>query len=135
MPPTSVRFLTPEWVAALDEAAGGAPELRAASQGVELVVEQEVGGGGDEPVRYVFELSDGEVRFRWGGTPQADVTLVQNVETAEALSRGELNAQQAFVLGRLRVRGNVEKLLEARDALSRLETDVFAGVRNRTVYR
>lgn len=134
MAPTTVRFLTPEWVAALDEAAAGASELRTASRGVELVVEQEVGGDGGEPVRYVFELGDGEVRFRWGGASQPDVTLVQSAETAEALSRGELNAQQAFVLGKLRIRGNVEKLLEARDALSRLEADVFAGVRSRTVY-
>lgn len=133
MDTVTVRFLTPEWGRALEETARASDALREACQGVELVLQQEISGSDDDAVRYAFCFDDGSVSVAWGGVDRPDVTFVQSRETAEALSRGALNAQQAFVLGKLRVRGDIDKLVSARDAFVELQ-DVFVDVRARTEY-
>lgn len=124
----SLEFLTPEWGAAIEEAANASDAFREAARGVELTIRQEVDG-----LRYALRFGDGRLRVEWGDVDGADVTFAQTRDTAERISRGELNAQQAFVLGKLRVRGDLERLLPARDAFARLE-GAFAEVRGRTTY-
>ncbi len=129
-----VTFLTREWAEALDEAARASQELRDATSGVTLTIQQEVDDDEGGQVRYALVLDDGAAEVVWGGVERPDVTFVQSRDAAEQLSRGELNAQGAFVLGKLRVRGDVEKLVSARDAFATFEGDVFARVRERTTY-
>jgi len=124
------RFLTPEWIAALDAAAREA----AVPAGIRLTIQQVViddGGGGD--VRYHLVLDRGGLRVHPGEAPAADVTLVQTREVAVALSRGELNAQQALEAGRLKLRGDIGHLAREGRALVAME-DVFAAVRAVTCY-
>jgi putative sterol carrier protein len=125
------RFLTPEWIAALDAAAREA----AVPAGVRLTVQQIVTGddaGGDD-VRYHLVLDEGRLRVHPGEAPAADVTLVQTRDVAAALSRGELNAQQALEAGRLKLRGDISRLARRGKALTAVE-DVFAAVRAATQY-
>jgi len=128
-----VRFLTDEWIAALDEAAREA----SVPAGVTLTIQQVVtGGDGDGDggdVRYHLVLADGRLRVHPGDAASADVTLVQSREVAAALSRGELNAQQALEAGRLKLRGDVGRVAREGKALVALE-DVFAAVRDATAY-
>ena len=129
-----VRFLTDEWIAALDDAARDAP----VPAGVTLTIQQVVTGGGDGggdggDVRYHLVLADGRLRVHPGDAAAPDVTLVQSREVAAALSRGELNAQQALEAGRLKLRGDVGHLAREGKALVALE-DVFAAVRDATSY-
>ena len=76
-------------------------------------------------------------RAACGSTPgeaeAADVTLVQSREVAAALSRGELNAQQALEAGRLKLRGDIGHLARQGKALTAVE-DLFAAVRAATSY-
>jgi hypothetical protein len=127
------RFLTPEWIAALDAAAREA----AVPAGVRLTIQQVVtddgdgeGGGG---VRYHLVLDSGRLRVHAGEAPTADVTLVQSRDVAAALSRGELNAQQALEAGRLKLRGDIGHLAREGRALTAV-ADVFAAVRAATTY-
>jgi hypothetical protein len=126
-----VRFLSPEWIAALDAAAREAT----VPAGVRLVIQQVVtdGDGGDGDVRYHLVLNDGRLQILPGEVAGADVTLVQTREVAAALSRGELNAQQALEAGRLKLRGDIGHLAREGRALSAME-DVFAAVRAVTSY-
>lgn len=123
------RFLTPEWIAALDTAAREA----VVPAGVRLTIQQIVTeeGGGD--VRYHLIFDDGRLRIHPGEAPAADVTLFQSREVAAALSRGELNAQQALEAGRLKLRGDIGHLARQGKALTAVE-DVFAAVRAATSY-
>ena len=123
-------FLTPEWIAALDEAAREA----AVPAGVSLTIQQIVtdgDNGGD--VRYHLVFDGGRVRVHPGEAPAADVTLVQSRDVAAALSRGELNAQQALEAGDLKLRGDIGHLARQGKALTAVE-DVFAAVREATSY-
>jgi putative sterol carrier protein len=126
-----VRFLSPEWIAALDAAAQEA----VVPAGVRLTIQQIVtddGADGGE-VRYHLVLDDEGLRVHPGEAAAADVTLVQTRDVAAALSRGELNAQQALEAGRLKLRGDIGHLARQGKALTAME-DAFAAVRADTTY-
>jgi hypothetical protein len=124
-----VEFLSPEWIAALDAAAREAT----VPAGVRLTIQQVVTGAGDGDVRYHLVVDEGCLRVHPGEAGAADVTLVQTREVAAALSRGDLNAQQALEAGRLKLRGDIGHLAREGRALSAME-DVFAAVRAVTSY-
>lgn len=126
-----VRFLSGEWIAALDAAARQAsvpPEVR-------LTIQQIVADEGDVrgDVRYHLVVADGRLRVHPGEAADPDVTLVQTRAVAAALSRGEVNAQQALEAGRLKLRGDIGHLGRHGKALTTLQ-DVFAAVRDDTEY-
>ena len=124
-----VRFLSPEWIAALAAAAREAT----VPGGVRLTVQQVVTGDGEGDVRYHLVLAEGRLQVHPGEADTADVTLVQTREVAAALNRGQLNAQQALEAGRLKLRGDIGHLAREGRALSAME-DVFAAVRDITEY-
>ncbi|MGH8976315.1 MAG: SCP2 sterol-binding domain-containing protein [Acidimicrobiia bacterium] len=123
-----LAFLGPEWLGALARAAESVrfpPELR-------LVLQQVVTGDGPD-VRYHLVAEDGRLAVRSGEAAEPDLTLTQSYEVAVALSRGDINAQQALSAGRLKVSGNVELLVRHSRALTTL-ADVYAGLRAVTDY-
>ena len=124
-----VEFLTAEWIAALDHAAREA----VVPAGVRLTIQQIVTDDGDDDVRYHLLLDGGSLRVVPGEADAPDVTLIQTREVAAALSRGELNAQQALEAGRLKLRGDLGHLGREGKALSAM-ADVFASVRADTSY-
>ena len=127
-----VRFLSPEWIAALDEAVRDDAGLRAATAGVRLTVEQHVTDRDGEVVYHVV-VDDGRVAVAAGAVDHADVTFVQDRDTATAIGDGTATAQDAFMSGRLRVSGDVPLLIRCKDALTNLD-HALAGVRDHTTY-
>ena len=123
-----VQFLSGEWIAALDEAA----QKAVVPGGVRLTIQQVVTGDGGD-VCYHLVLEDGRLRVHPGEAEGADVTLVQTRDVAAALSRGELNAQQALEGGRLKLRGDIGHLARQGKALTAMD-DAFASVRSETTY-
>ena len=124
-----VEFLSPEWLAALDLAAREA----VVPTGVQLTIQQIVTDNGGDDVRYHLVLEEGRLRVVPGDAEAPDVSLVQAREVAAALSRGELNAQQALEAGHLKLRGDIGHLAREGKALGAME-DVFAAVRADTTY-
>jgi hypothetical protein len=105
------RFLSDEWIDELDRCAAGSSDLAAELAGVSLVVERRVSGGPFGDVAYVTRIEDGRVRFVAGPADDADLVILSDYPTACSLARGELNAQQAFAAGRLKVRGGLDMLV------------------------
>lgn len=122
------RFLSDEWLEALD----GAARQATVPAGVTLTIQQVVSGEEGE-VRYHLVLDDGRLRVHRGDAQSPDVTLVQSREVAAALSRGELNAQQALEAGHMKLRGDIGALGRQGKALIAMQ-DVFAAVRASTRY-
>lgn len=122
------RYLSPEWIDELDRAASTSASLRAAAADVSLVVQQEVTGGPGGDVAWHVVLDHGDVAVRPGPAAEADVTFRQDLATAVAISRGEMAAQAAFMVGRLRVGGDGAGLIRHQRALAGID-DVFAAVR------
>jgi hypothetical protein len=126
-------FLSPEWIAALDEAVSNDDSLRAATADVHLTVQQTVTGAPRGDVSWHVVVDDGTVHILPGPADHPDVTFTQDDATARAIGTSELSAQAAFMLGKLRIGGAVAKLIEHRKAFDELE-DLFDDVRATTTY-
>jgi hypothetical protein len=128
-----LAYLSSEWLAALQAAADDSPSLRAATAGVHLVVQQIITGGPHGDVAYHVVVDDGVTAVRAGHAEGPTITFTQDRDTAIAVGRGDLSAQGAFMTGRIRVRGDLPKLVEQHAALAGVD-DVFASVRGSTEY-
>jgi putative sterol carrier protein len=124
-----VRFLSPEWIVALDDAA------QAFSTDARFVFQQVVTGcpDGEDQVRYFLCFGDGRLSVQHGQALDPDLTVTATYPVAVALARGEVNAQQAITAGELRLSGNLKVLAAQSRPLAQL-ADVFAAVREDTSY-
>jgi putative sterol carrier protein len=112
-----VRYLSPEWIAALQATAAGAE----VDDGVHLVVQQEVTGGPDGDVRYHISVDGGKASVHAGRADDPTVTFTQDYDTAVAIAAGELSAQEAFMAGRVRVRGDLARLARHQGVVAGLD--------------
>jgi putative sterol carrier protein len=111
------KFLTKEWVdevtTALNNHDGFKNAMGAADLGIQFVTED----GPDGEVSYYLSASGGTSKMALGGLENADVTVKQSYDTATAISKGELNTQTAFMTGKLKVSGNLAKLMMHQSAI------------------
>lgn len=79
-----------------------------------VVMNLEVTNGGD-PVKFHMGAREGETLFGRGHTDGADVTLSTDMETARAvfLDGNPQAGMQAFMAGKVRVQGDMTKLMMA----------------------
>ncbi len=117
----AVRFLSAEWVQAINDALDSSEDFKKAAAGKNVKIQQvvtDVPNGGE--VRYYFQLEDGQPQLALGELMDPEATLTQTYETAAAISRQELNPQAAFMQGKLKVSGNMMKLLQLQSVFSAL---------------
>ncbi len=128
-----LRFLSADWLRAFDGALRADQGLGERFAANPIAIAQEVAIEG-EMVRYVVVLdaSGGRVEAR-NDRLQPDVTFVCDRETAVGLAQGTLNAQRALTSGRLKLRGEVDRLAAASSALAGLG-DLLAGLRADTEF-
>jgi len=84
-------------------------------------------------VAYHVDVHDGEVRIAAGVAADATVTFIQDWATASAIGKGELSAQGAFMAGRIRVRGDLPRLVSSGNVFGDLD-DALADLRSQTTY-
>jgi putative sterol carrier protein len=112
------KFLSPQWaealVASLNDSGTGA-----SLPGVSFKLQQVVTGS-DGDVSYWIALHAGRFTGGIGPLADADVTITQDYPTAVELARGEVNAQAAFMQGKLKVTGNMAMLLQNQEAIAAL---------------
>ena len=116
------EFLSDPWIDALAAAAASADVGSVATLAIRQVVED---------VAWTVRVGDGRVSVDRG--EDADLTLTTDRGTAAALVRGELATQDAFAAGRLRLGGDLSRLLTAADGLAGVEA-AYAAVRTTTTY-
>ena len=83
---------------------------------------------------YHLRLGDGTAEFGAGPADAEDVCMEQSWATATAVATGDLNAQEAFIKGLIRLTGNQQKLIESQPVFAALDA-VFTSVREQTEYR
>ena len=126
-------YLSPAWFEDVNEAARSSAELRSATAGARVTIQQVVTGGPTGEVRYWVRLHDGAVEAGPGDTEAPDATVTQSYETAVAVSRGDLAIEEALLEGRVRLGGDVAVLLRHAAALGGVAA-AFGQVRDRTTY-
>ncbi len=114
-----VQFLSDEWTQAVQEALNGNPAFKSAigSLGARL---QQVVTTSDGEKRYWFKLEGGEAALGTGDLETPDATITQDYETAVALSKNELNGTAAYMSGKLRISGDLMKIMQLQGALAQM---------------
>jgi hypothetical protein len=128
-----VRYLSLDWIDALSRAVGDDEQLRELATTHELGLTQVVDDGPEGDVTYHLQVGDGAARFGPGAADPEHVRMEQSWSTAVAVANGDLNAQEAFVDGRIRLYGDQQRLLEAQPVFGALD-HVLASLRGRTEY-
>lgn len=129
-----VRYLSLEWIDALADAVANSAEMADIAREHTVGFTQTVLGGPEGDVTYHLQIADGKVTFGPGPAFPEDVRFEQDWETAVAVATHVLNAQQAFITGRIRLTGDSQKLIDSTPVFAVLDS-VFATVRTFTEYR
>lgn len=108
----AVEFLSEDWAKEVTTTLNSHDGFRGAIQRMSLSLQFHVT---DVPARddidYFVQVADGKAVVRRGILDDPDVSITNTYETAEAISKGELNTQSAFITGRIKVEGNLAKLM------------------------
>jgi hypothetical protein len=127
-----VRYLSDDWIAAVEREVATDPSLHDAAAGHSVSVTQVVTDTPFGEVIYHLTCADGIIRFGKGRVP-SDITLTQSYTTAVAVAEGRLNAAEAFINGHVRFSGDHERVIAAQPLFAALD-GVFTRVREQTEF-
>ena len=115
-----VKYLSDEWAKAVEGALNSSDAFKSAA-GSQSAKIQQVVTGSDGEQKYWFKLEGGQAALGIGelGEP-VDATITQDYETAVALSKNELTPTAAYMSGKLRVSGDLMKLMQLQGALGQM---------------
>ena len=102
------KYLSQEWMDAGRELAQEFPERPGASARMQYVVT----GGPEGDVKYYQVIENGKMLdSQLGEDPDAEFTLTLSYADSVAVQKGELDANAAFMQGKVKVTGNMGKLM------------------------
>lgn len=108
----AVKFQSDEYFEAANEALHGNEEVTKAIKGQKValqVVTTSFPEVGDK--KSFITIGDGRIDVGAGEIEEPDVTITQDYETACLIDQGELNPQVAFMEGRMKIKGNLMKVM------------------------
>jgi putative sterol carrier protein len=115
-----VKFLSEEWASAVQDALNNNEAFKK-SAGSQTAKVQQVVTGQDGEKKYWFKLESGAVSLGMGDMGDSpDATITQDYETAVALAKNELTGTAAYMSGKLKVSGDLMKLMQLQGTLSQL---------------
>ena len=114
----AVKFLSEEWAQAITDALNSSEAFQKAATGQQAKIQQVVTDSPDGEVKYYFKLESGSADVSLGELADAEATISQNYDTAAAINRSELNAQNAFMQGKLKISGNMMKLMQLQGVIN-----------------
>lgn len=102
------KWLTQEWLDEQTRLSADQPERPGASARMQYSIT----GGPDGGVQYYWVLEDGRLLENKIGTlPDPELTLTIFWDDAMQMQKGELDEQAAFMQGKVKVEGNMAKLM------------------------
>jgi putative sterol carrier protein len=102
------KYLTQEWLDTQREIAQEFPERPGATAHLQYIVT----GGPDGEIRYYWVVENGKIlEDQLGEDPDAEVTMTITYDDSMKMQKGELDETAAFMQGRLKVQGNMGKLM------------------------
>lgn len=119
-----VKFLSDEWLTEVESRLNTHEGFQNAARGQSAKLQQEVTGGPDGDITYGFSLDGGKVQLVRGDLDGAEATINQSYETAVALAKGELAGQAAFMQGKMKITGNLMKMMTLQGVFAALPAAV-----------
>jgi putative sterol carrier protein len=103
------KYLTQEW---LDEFKKISNDTQPERPGVSARMQYQVNGSPDGDVGYYWIIVDGTLtEAHLGETTDTDFTITMAYADAAKMQKGEIDTNTAFMQGRMKVSGNMAKLL------------------------
>jgi putative sterol carrier protein len=115
----AVKFLSEEWASEVKNALSSSDAVKSAAGSMNAHIQQVVNGP-DGETKYWFKLENGDVDLGLGDIDNPDATITQDYDTAAALSKNELTGTAAYMSGKLRVNGDLMKLMQLQGVLGQL---------------
>jgi putative sterol carrier protein len=115
----SVKFLSPEWADELTARLNERDDFRTAAAGTNATIQQVITRD-DGDTHYWTRLEDGSIAMGIGDTDGADATITQSYDTAVALATRELSPVTGFMMGKIKVAGNMGLLLGLQGVLGQI---------------
>lgn len=111
------KFLSEEWAAEATDALNSHEGFKNAIGAADLGIQFQTTDAPDGQVDYYLSTSGGNAQLAVGELDNPDVTVKQNYDTAVGIAKGDLNTQTAFMTGKLKVSGNLAKLMMHQSAV------------------
>jgi putative sterol carrier protein len=103
------KYLTQEWLDQSRELAKDQPERPGASAKMQYVVS----GGPEGDIKYYWVLENGKLlESQLGEIAEPDFTMTSTYDDSVAIAKGTLDANAAFMQGKMKVAGNTGKLMQ-----------------------
>jgi putative sterol carrier protein len=128
-----LRYLSLDWIDALSAEVAASADMGAVAADHSVGVTQVVSDGPEGTVVYHLQVAQGLASFGAGPAEPEDLRFEQDWTTAVDVATGALNAQEAFLAGRIRLFGDPPTLM-ANQAVFRALDGAFSAVRERTDY-
>jgi putative sterol carrier protein len=112
-----VKFLSEEWAQQVTEKLNASEGFKQAAGGQTAKLQQVVNTP-DGETKYYFRLEEGTAEIATGELDGAEATITQDYDTAVALSKSELSPTAAYMSGKIKVSGDLMKLMQLQGIFS-----------------
>jgi putative sterol carrier protein len=119
----AVKFLSDEWAVEVTKALNEDEGFKkaAGSQSAKL---QQVVNTPEGEKKYFFKLENGQAEVGTGDIEDPEATISQDYDTAVALSKSELTGTAAYMSGKIKVTGDLMKLMQLQGVFNTLPNAV-----------
>jgi putative sterol carrier protein len=112
------KYLSQEWMDTAKDLAQDFPETPGAS----VRMQQVITGAPEGDITYYTVIENGKTTEQTlGEDPNAEVTLTNSYDDAVKIMKGELDANAAFMQGKVKVTGNMAKMMSLMPLTSKPE--------------
>jgi putative sterol carrier protein len=117
----AVKFLSEDWAREVTSLVRQFEPLTKAIKGQNFAIQQVVTDVPDRgEVKWFARSVDGVPESALGEVENPDATITQTYDIAVALDKQELNPQAAFMQGKIKITGNLMKLLQLQGFISQV---------------
>ncbi len=107
----AVKFLSDEWASEVTSALNSNEAFQKAA-GSQSARVQNVVTTPEGEKRYFFKLENGQAEVGTGDIDNPEATVTQDYDTAVALSKNELTGTAAYMSGKLKLQGDLMKMMQ-----------------------
>ena len=114
-----MKFLSQEWADALTSDLNASETFKDAAASADATIQQVIAGP-DGEIRYWTRVSAGVIEMAIGDHESPDATITQSYDTAVALAKRELSPVTGFMMGKIKIAGNMGLLLGLQCVLTQI---------------
>ncbi len=115
----SVEFLSPEWAASLKAELNASDAFHEAAAGKTARLQQVISTK-EGQTHYWIVIDAGTIDMGIGDIDAPDATITQSYDTAVGMARREVSPVTAFMMGKVKVAGNMGLILGLQNVLTLL---------------